>query len=177
MNIEFEIYYKNNKIKNNQFLTPSDTNKQPIIKYNNYDDKLYTIIMYDPDAINGTFVHWAIVNIPGNNINNGDILLPYKGPSPPYNTGKHRYIFNLYEQSNKIEKDKILNRNMSINNIENLLKINNPVAVLLFLSEYENNKKGGKTYKKRNKTNKRNKPNKKNKKNKRSKRSKKYKML
>ena len=153
MNIKLQIYYNGEEIKNKQFLTPTETNSQPIVKYNdnyNSNNKLYSLIMYDPDSIYGTYIHWAIINIPSNDIKNGDILLPYKGPSPPYNTGKHRYIFNLYMQPNKIEKIQIENRDMS--SIKKIIDINNPVSNFLFFSEYEYNKKGGKNKTKKNKT-------------------------
>jgi phosphatidylethanolamine-binding protein (PEBP) family uncharacterized protein len=150
-----KIYYDDNEIKNKQFLTPTETNKQPIVKYtcNNNDNgknNLYSLIMYDPDSIHGTYIHWAVINIPNNDIKNGDILLPYKGPSPPYNTGKHRYIFNLYKQSNKIEKIQIENRDIS--SIKDIIDINKPISNFLFFSEYEYNKKGGKNKTKKNKT-------------------------
>ena len=44
-------------------------------------------------------MHWLVTNISENNINNGNTLLSYKGPAPPKNTGKHKYIFELYEQN------------------------------------------------------------------------------
>ena len=148
-----KIYYDGNEIKNKQFLTPTETNKQPIVKYtcnDNGKNNLYSLIMYDPDSIYGTYIHWAIINIPNNDIKNGDILLPYKGPSPPYNTGKHRYIFNLYKQSNKIKKLQIENRDIS--SIKDIIDINKPTSKFLFFSEYEYNKKGGKNKTKKNKT-------------------------
>lgn len=47
----------------------------------------YSLIMYDPDAIKPSYVHW----ITGPH---GDVL-PYQGPTPPPGTGVHRYIFAL----------------------------------------------------------------------------------
>ena len=55
--------------------------------------------MHDPDSVHGDYCHWLIINIQGNNLNNGDTILPYKGPSPPPKTGVHRYIFELYKQN------------------------------------------------------------------------------
>lgn len=40
-------------------------------------------------------------NIPGsagNMMGVGDVSCPYVGPGPPYSTGKHRYVFLLYDQ-------------------------------------------------------------------------------
>ena len=80
-----KIYYDDNEIKNKQFLTPTETNKQPIVKYtcNNNDNgknNLYSLIMYDPDSIHGTYIHWAVINIPNNDIKNGDIDESWETP-------------------------------------------------------------------------------------------------
>lgn len=71
------------------------------------------LIMDDPDATSGTWVHWVIFNIPSSSnsleerfpkereFQNGTIqgvnssgLIGYMGPCPP--SGTHRYIFKLY---------------------------------------------------------------------------------
>jgi Raf kinase inhibitor-like YbhB/YbcL family protein len=72
----------------------------------------YTLIVTDPDASSGDFVHWLLYNIPesarslpegvpidatleGGSMNgkNGFGNIGYGGPCPP---AKHRYYFNLY---------------------------------------------------------------------------------
>lgn len=57
-------------------------------------DTFYTLYIYD-NTIN--LVHALIVNIPNNEIDKGDVILPYIPPNPP-GTSKHRYIFNIYKQ-------------------------------------------------------------------------------
>ena len=72
----------------------------------------FALIVDDPDAPNGTFVHWVIFNIPAsltqlpeNVKNNGFVLgstsfssskkaANYGGPCPP--SGTHHYHFKLY---------------------------------------------------------------------------------
>jgi phosphatidylethanolamine-binding protein (PEBP) family uncharacterized protein len=40
------------------------------------------------------------VNIPASgNVSEGDVLVPYRGPTPPAGTGQHRYMFLLYKQA------------------------------------------------------------------------------
>jgi hypothetical protein len=52
----------------------------------------YLLIMTDPNAPSGCFVHW-IAEIQGSNIVN---RILYNPPSPPPGTGTHNYIFTLY---------------------------------------------------------------------------------
>jgi phosphatidylethanolamine-binding protein (PEBP) family uncharacterized protein len=140
---EIEVYFYNKKIKNNDFIRPINSQIKPKVKYNFNMNKLYTLIMYDPDAINGTFIHWLVVNIK-DDTNNGKIILSYKGPSPPPKTGEHRYIFELYEQDKRINTETNLHdieRSISISNIKNKLDISNYISKIQFISK---NESGGK---------------------------------
>lgn len=80
----------------------------------------YALIMDDPDAPAGTFVHWVIYNIPavsqsipkglshdptfsdgaaqGNNSGNRQY---YEGPCPP--SGTHHYVFRLYALDTRLD--------------------------------------------------------------------------
>ena len=133
-----EIYYNNQLLKNNQFLKVSQTQTEPKIKLNVEPNYFYTLIIHDPDAIGGTYIHWAIINITNNDVKTGNIIMPYKGPSPPPGTGKHRYIFSLYEQSGEENNvDQIEERVIKIENLENMLKVDNPIFETKFISENE----------------------------------------
>ena len=138
-----DVIYKNN-IKENEFLTPNETQKQPQVKLNYDNNKEYIIIMHDPDAVGGNRIHWMITNIRNNEINSGKIIFPYKGPEPPPQTGKHRYIFELYEQKSNIFP--IKDRIFSIEKVREQYGINEPIKRLQFLAENKNKNKifGGK---------------------------------
>jgi len=67
--------------------------------------KTLALIMDDPDAVSGTFVHWLVWNIspmkmidenskPGIEGKNGAGKNGYTGPCPP--SGTHRYFFKVY---------------------------------------------------------------------------------
>jgi phosphatidylethanolamine-binding protein (PEBP) family uncharacterized protein len=148
MNID--IKYNNKTVKNNIFLTPTETKIEPKISYNSNNNDLYTFLMHDLDSVHGDYCHWLLLNIPGNNLNNSDIILPYKGPSPPPKTGVHRYIFELYKQNNRLDPLKIIERNISMNDIKNKIGISSllPISTIQFLSENEN-KSGGKKRKRK----------------------------
>jgi Raf kinase inhibitor-like YbhB/YbcL family protein len=69
------------------------------------------LVMEDPDAPNGTFVHWLAWNIeprktiaentkPGDEGTNGFGDIGYGGPCPP--SGTHRYYFRVYALESKL---------------------------------------------------------------------------
>jgi phosphatidylethanolamine-binding protein (PEBP) family uncharacterized protein len=45
-----------------------------------------------------------VLNIPGNNIQQGRTVVSYKGAGAPAKTGLHRYVFVVYKQKAKIDK-------------------------------------------------------------------------
>lgn len=140
-----EVFYNGKIIKNNQFLKISETQIEPQIKLNMKENKLYTLILYDPDAVGGTYIHWTIVNITNNDIKTGNIVIPYKGPAPPSKTGKHHYIFNLYEQNGENKIGEINERHIEISNLTNKVGVKDPIYEIQFISE---NKVGGRKQKK-----------------------------
>lgn len=106
------IYYKNKKIKNGELLDREMTLKEPCIDLL-VSEKIYTIIMYDPDAPNGylnpkdnfNYLHWIVSNIKykNNKFIHANIIAIYSPPSPP--RGTHRYYLKLYEQSEELPDD------------------------------------------------------------------------
>ncbi|XP_072033603.1 uncharacterized protein C56G2.4-like [Amphiura filiformis] len=103
-------------------VTPFDNKDQPIsitlLKMKltplpiDFRGELYTLLMIDPDISNnpgtGTrekpLAHWLVTNIPNGRVDQGDIVLSYRGSMPP--SGEtHRYQFLLYEQENLLDID------------------------------------------------------------------------
>ena len=73
--------------------------------------KRLALIMEDPDAPMGTWVHWIVFNIPVTDIIEENSVpgiqgindfrkLEYGGPCPP--SGTHRYFFRLYALDEKL---------------------------------------------------------------------------
>jgi phosphatidylethanolamine-binding protein (PEBP) family uncharacterized protein len=148
-----EVSYKKT-IKHDEILKVSETQIEPKIKLNVDPNNLYTLILYDPDAVGGTHIHWVKVNITNNDINTGNIIIPYKGPAPPPKSGKHRYIFNLYKQTGECKINPINERVMGISNLKKMLNLDKPIFKIKFISE---NESGGKKSKSKNKTKRNNK--------------------
>ena len=111
-----KVLYNNKEIINGQFISPQNSQSKPIVNYLACSNTLYTLIMHDPDAPSGNHLHWIVINIPGNNINDGNTLLQYIGPSPPNGSGTHKYIFLLVEQREKKYLQPI-QRAMSMDNL------------------------------------------------------------
>lgn len=147
-----EIHNNNKLLKDGDFLKVSEVQKEPNIIFHVNPNKLYTLIKYDPDAVGGTMIHWVKVNITNNDIKSGNIIIPYKGPAPPPKSGKHRYIFNLYEQDRDIFVEPINERKIELDNIEDILQVKSPIFQTKFISQNENGgRKSRKTKRKRNK--------------------------
>ena len=112
---KMEIF--SNSFNNNQYIpvkfTCEGKDYSPHLKWQNApkNTKSFVLIMDDPDAPVGTWVHWVVYNIPANinefveNIDfskttikqglNDFGKLNYGGPCPPH--GKpHRYFFKIY---------------------------------------------------------------------------------
>ncbi|KAH7709778.1 Phosphatidylethanolamine-binding protein PEBP [Aphelenchoides avenae] len=85
------------------------TAEQPEVSWPAEDDQLYTLVMVDPDAPTHTeptlreYLHWLVVNIPGNDVKKGTELAGYYGPQPPRNSGQHRYVLLVYKQAARID--------------------------------------------------------------------------
>ena len=83
----------------------NDVNPTLIIQGLPPDTQSLALIVDDPDAPMGTWVHWVVFNIPVTNQIDEDSIpgtqgmndfrkLDYGGPCPP--SGIHRYFFKLY---------------------------------------------------------------------------------
>ena len=77
-------------VDNNE-TTQVSTKAKPIITL--YQMPYSTLIMYDPDAPSGTYLHYLVINIANGNINSGHTVISYAPPTPPPGSGSHRYIF------------------------------------------------------------------------------------
>ena len=143
-----EVYYNNKIVNNNELLKPSETQTKPQIKYSFENNKLYTLLMHDPDSIYGNRFHWIVANISGD-VKNGVDLLPYIGPAPPPKTGIHPYIFELYEQDRNIDVN-MEERNVPMEVVKNKLNIGEPISVIHFISKNESGGRRRKTKRNRN---------------------------
>jgi len=105
MNVK--ISYKNILVNDN-YIEINQTIKEPRVYLENIRSP-YTIIMYDPDAPDGNYIHWLIVN--------NEKKIPYTPPNPPKNE-IHNYIFRLYDNALSDKKiNEIINNNRIIKSL------------------------------------------------------------
>lgn len=104
--------------------TCDGTNMRPPIVMNGVPDGTMSlaIVMYDPDAPGGSFVHWLAWNIPPETkeLPEGNLSgiikegktsfgsVGYMGPCPP--SGTHRYVWRLYALRNVLALDREASR-------------------------------------------------------------------
>jgi Raf kinase inhibitor-like YbhB/YbcL family protein len=86
--------------------------------------KSLSLIMDDPDATSGTFLHWIVWNIPPHVSKIGENMIPgveginsarrkgYTSPCPP--SGTHRYFFKVYALDTELS----LASNSSVSDLE-----------------------------------------------------------
>lgn len=113
----FFILFNQIPIINNTEYTKEFVKNQPTYSYKNQINKnqYYTLIMVDRDVPSqkerkGIWIHLCIYNILNLRFEDGEIYYPWFAPSPPKNSGQHRYYFILYQQMNKINQ-KIISKN------------------------------------------------------------------
>ncbi|KAI1706545.1 phosphatidylethanolamine-binding protein domain-containing protein [Ditylenchus destructor] len=126
-------------------LKPSKAENPPNVTWDT-DHSLHTLVMIDPDvpAPDGygwgpQFLHWLVVNIPENNsVANGDTVSHYYPPTPPDNSGEHRYILLVYKQNGTIStRNPLYDDDFNVNNYSKKYELGSPVLGNFFLASYE----------------------------------------
>lgn len=98
-----DLYVRNSQLQYNKWSPIGDLGVLRIL-WNAAPNSHHTIMIYDVDApsstnpTNSPYLHYLVINIPGNNLSQGQQVIPYMLPSPPIGSGQHRYIVALYRQ-------------------------------------------------------------------------------
>lgn len=117
----FEVTYGSNKI-NGQLMKKEECIEPPIVKIanNGNNGSLFTLVMKDPDAPGGNYLHWLVCNIENGILDKG--VVEYNGPNPPSShSHTHHYIFELYKQSAIIDCSEYKDRNRSSFDINGMI--------------------------------------------------------
>ncbi|EEC19626.1 phosphatidylethanolamine-binding protein, putative [Ixodes scapularis] len=89
--------------------------------------------------------HWLVVNIPGVNVPQGEVLSEYVGSGPPKGTGLHRYVFVVYKQPGRLTCDekRLTNRSgdhrgeFKIREFAKKYQLGEPVAANFYQAEWD----------------------------------------
>ncbi|KAL6052489.1 Phosphatidylethanolamine-binding protein 1 [Balamuthia mandrillaris] len=100
---------------------PSRVRERPSVKFTPEPGAYYTLALVGPDGPNHNtssgsscfchrvWRHWLVVNIRGNEVQKGDEVTDYSGPSPPKGAGLRRYTFVLFKQPSSIVWTPLMN--------------------------------------------------------------------
>lgn len=130
MKISSPAFENNSKIPSKYTCDGEDINPPLEIRDIPEGTQSLVLIVDDPDAPRGTFLHWLVWNIPPNFSLIEESSLPegavqgrndfgkenYGGPCPPF--GQHRYFFKIYALDKKLE----LVEGSSLNKVEEVMK-------------------------------------------------------
>ncbi|KAM7359464.1 uncharacterized protein ACRADG_012882 [Cochliomyia hominivorax] len=133
-------------------LTPTQVQNPPQVEWPAEKDTFYTLLFTEIDAPSREdtslkeWRHWLIVNIPENNVDQGDVLNEYQGSGPNKGSGLHRYVYLLFEQPKKLTFEE---KYSTANDIEGRAKfstkkfaekynLGSPIAGNFYLAQYDN---------------------------------------
>ena len=96
-----EVSYNSNKV-DGMIMKKENTQTRPNVTFTS--SGYFTLILRDPDAPGGNYLHWLICNIKDGDIKKGNEIITYYGPNPPSSHKHiHHYIFELYKQKELID--------------------------------------------------------------------------
>lgn len=127
---ELRVLLADIKVSNNMLIPFNKTQIMPFIDFKPEANKLYTLIMVDPDVpsaanpINKNWLHWLVVNT-------DDVVLPFVAPSPPEGSGEHRYYIYLCEQMHPLNITKPNRSKFSVSSFMSINKLK-PLAYTMF---------------------------------------------
>jgi len=137
--------------KEGNVLTPTQVKDTPNVTWEADPNKFYALLLTDPDApsrkepIYREWHHWLVVNIPGSKVDDGETLSEYVGSGPPPDTGLHRYVFLVFEQSGKLSfsEPKLTNTSgdhrgkFSTKDFINKYSLGTPIAGNFYQAEFD----------------------------------------
>lgn len=108
-------------------------------------DKFHTLLLLDAEL---NKLHWMVVNILGAKVHEGKVITAYAGPNPARDTGPHRYIVLVMEQSGLINDESVTEyksesscqtQNLSsfdLTSFQEKLNLSQPVAANYFTQKF-----------------------------------------
>ncbi|XP_015907778.1 protein D2-like [Parasteatoda tepidariorum] len=143
---QLQVMYGPHNVSCAENIDRIETEYSPGLTYTAKNNLFYTIVMIDPDApdpykpVYAQFLHWLVVNIPGNKVEEGKVLTKYMKPSPPPYSDPHRYILIVYQQRSYIFSPSYMDMKkrsrFSVNDFAKSLDLFGPIAGNFFYTKY-----------------------------------------
>ncbi len=137
------ITFGTNTIIHGQIIDLTLVQTQPNVSFNGTINKYYSFIIIDPDAysydnqILKYYLHWMAINVPSSIINSQYDVVHFYPPTPPINSGLHRYYCILFEQINGLitlnltDRISYLNRsNFDVNRFIQIYNLSNKASII-----------------------------------------------
>ncbi|KAJ8711434.1 hypothetical protein PYW07_008676 [Mythimna separata] len=145
------VLYHSKSLVEGDILTPTEVKDIPLVTWDNFPDKFYTVVKTDPDAPSRQkptyreWLHWMVVNVPGDDIAAGDTIAEYVGAGPSRDTGLHRYVLLVYEQPDRMRfnETRLSNRSManrtlfSVSKFAKKYNLGDPIAGNFYRAAYD----------------------------------------
>ena len=105
------VYDDGSVVEGGNEMLISSTQPMPTVSFPTQAGHYYSLLMIDPDNDSREthkfrqFIHWWLINIPGTaggqgvDTQHAFTVSPYMGCAPDPGSGRHRYVFLLYEQT------------------------------------------------------------------------------
>ncbi|EDW80759.1 uncharacterized protein Dwil_GK11700 [Drosophila willistoni] len=113
-------------------LTPTQVKDQPTVTWEADAGSLYTLLLLNPappvreELKFKELLHWAVINIPGNKVADGQVLAEYIGSVAQEGLGLLRYVFLVFKQTEKITTDELLPK--GIRDLRRVIKTRDYIA-------------------------------------------------
>lgn len=85
--------------------------EKPVVQWSPPPTETYiTFIVFDPNAIAKSWIHWLVVNCERDGPMSGEEILEWAPPAPPAGTGLHTYYFATFSHQYPIHVDDVKER-------------------------------------------------------------------
>ena len=98
------INFHAGNISPGQILTKDQAQLCPRITFSTDQPEPYAVMIVDPDAPNGNYLHYLACNLKKGDNHSGHSMINYAPPTPP--SGTHRYIVLAFKQNSEMDTAK-----------------------------------------------------------------------
>ena len=122
-----QVYLGDEKINDKEILSSAFKNYK---LHFDYEPRPYALMIHDMDApfpsnnLESPFLHYLVVNIHGNDVEKGDVIVPYMAPSPPETSRPHTYVVTLYSQESVVSSAPLMIKRERVDLKEIIAKYN-----------------------------------------------------